>query len=334
MKCDLLRAYVRLYKTPPAKVRMDNSAQEQAKLLLFVLIQRHWAMHGESLTSLFKNMPGSLPAQMMRQVLSMEAERDGMRKAIMLHSILKNLIGNRMDRIITQLSISASGSSTRPGSSSLVQEDFELSLMQLTSAAKILFGSQFIIVDDVLARYSKPSPAVGEGEGEVYVALRHDAPSSILTPGLSPRLTPRPSPRPQGPSSISIKDAQMKQDLQILKLFNLLKTKMPELSRSYLASHPSVMGRSIMSRSRSSASKTVRHPNNETEIDQEGVLVSPDPLMGPAAGRSQPELMSLGRSVSFAATSPAPGMLPDEEQEKAMEEEDPDELITKGRGIK
>ena len=39
LRSDLIRGYVRLYKTPPARVRLDNSAQEQARLLLLVLVQ-------------------------------------------------------------------------------------------------------------------------------------------------------------------------------------------------------------------------------------------------------------------------------------------------------
>lgn len=308
MKCDMLRAYVRLYKTPPAKVRMDNSAQEQAKLLLFVLIQRHWAMHGESLSALFKAMPGTLPVHMSRQVQGMLSERDGMRKAIMLHSILKGLIGHRMDRIITQLSLSSSSSLTRPSNSSLVQEDFEQSLQQLTSAAKILYGSPAILVDDVLSRSPQPSD---ENPNEV----KRRQSSSNLASGMSPRFTPRGSPRPPGPSSLSIKEAQRQQDLTVIKLFNLLKQKMPELSRSYLSDHPTLIRRSMV---RAVTMAKAAAAGNDA------LLSSPEPTMAsPAAGSiaaaegpdgEGTDFMQLGRSVSFAALYPTPGLMLDEEE--------------------
>jgi hypothetical protein len=313
---------------------MDNTAQEQAKLLLFVLIQRHWAMHGESLSGLFKSMPGSLPAQMNRQVQGMESERDGMRKAILLHGILKSLIGHQVDRIITQLSLSSSSALNRSGNSSLVQEDFEQSLQQLTSAAKILYGSPVILVDEVLSRYSMPSD---EGPSD----LKSRPPSAIhIVTGLSPRLTPRASPRPLGPSSLSIKEAQRQQDAQIIKLFNMLKQKMPELSRSYLADHPSIGGLGRRSMAARAAVVAKRDPD-----DDDVTFVSPDPtllpagsvtMMAPGGRQRSAELMSLGRSVSFAALSPFPDQLLDEEIEllnrpDVEEAEDPNKLVVMGK---
>jgi hypothetical protein len=313
---------------------MDNTAQEQAKLLLFILIQRHWAMHGESLSGLFKSMPGSLSAQMNRQVQGMESERDGMRKAILLHGILKSLIGYQMDRIITQLSFSSSSAFNRPGNSSLVQEDFEQSLHQLTSAAKILYGSPVILVDEVLSRYSKPSE-----EGPSDLKSRPPSATNLVT-GLSPRLTPRASPRPQGPSSLSIKEMQRQQDAQIIKLFNMLKQKMPELSRSFLADHPSIGGFGRRSLAARAVVAAKRDPD-----DDDVTFVSPDPTLLPAGsvtavgkggGQRSTELMTLGRSVSFFALSPLPDQLLDEEidllnRPDMKEAEDPNELVVMGK---
>ena len=52
LRSDLIRGYVRLYKTPPARVRLDNSAQEQARLLLLVLVQVRGGGEGQGKGSL------------------------------------------------------------------------------------------------------------------------------------------------------------------------------------------------------------------------------------------------------------------------------------------
>ena len=59
--------YVRLYKTPPPKLRMDNTTEEQARILLLVLVQRHWKHHGPFITPFFEQL-GALQHKVLAQV--------------------------------------------------------------------------------------------------------------------------------------------------------------------------------------------------------------------------------------------------------------------------
>jgi hypothetical protein len=64
----------------------------QARILLLVLIRRHWQMHGPYLRELFP-ATGALEAQLVTQVDQLDREGDGARKAMSLHGLLKLLIG-------------------------------------------------------------------------------------------------------------------------------------------------------------------------------------------------------------------------------------------------
>lgn len=64
----------------------------QARLLLLVLIRRHWQMHGPYLRDLFPST-GALESQLLTQVDQLDREGDGARKAMSLHGLLKLLIG-------------------------------------------------------------------------------------------------------------------------------------------------------------------------------------------------------------------------------------------------
>ncbi|GAX72557.1 hypothetical protein CEUSTIGMA_g13.t1 [Chlamydomonas eustigma] len=142
LRSDFIRGYVRLYKTPPAKLRVDNSAEDQARLLLLLLVKRHWSFHGPVLLSYMDDL-GAMQAALKTKVDTMEGEQDGSRMALTLHSVLRTLINRKIDTIITQLNPKALSSAT-------IDPDFEDCLDRLTSATKILYGSRAIIVEDVL----------------------------------------------------------------------------------------------------------------------------------------------------------------------------------------
>jgi len=151
-----LRAYVRLYKTPPARVRNNFSTEEQVRLLLLVLISRHWSCHGPFLSKHFDGM-GSLQAKVREMSDTMVKEQDGMRKALMLHALLKVMINQRLDRLIEQVTPSRNSSST----TSALHPEFESGLLQLTTAVKVLYGERTILVDEIadMQRWECASPA-------------------------------------------------------------------------------------------------------------------------------------------------------------------------------
>ncbi len=66
---------------------------------------------------------------MRAQCEAVEQERDGARKALALHGLLKMLIHMKLDRLVTQLAPENLASSVDP--------DFEVSLMRLTQAVKV-----------------------------------------------------------------------------------------------------------------------------------------------------------------------------------------------------
>ncbi|KAJ9516593.1 hypothetical protein QJQ45_015227, partial [Haematococcus lacustris] len=123
----LIRAYVRVHKTPPAKLRLDNSDVEAARILLLLLIRRHWALHKEALLAAFPQT-GPLEPQLRSQADLLEKEGDGARKALALHGLLKLMIGRKLDRLVGQLSADSLALKVEP--------DFEESLSRLTSAVK------------------------------------------------------------------------------------------------------------------------------------------------------------------------------------------------------
>eukprot|EP00955_Chlamydomonas_euryale_P113651 366229-Chlamydomonas_euryale.AAC.4 len=63
---------------------------------------------------------------------TMVKEQDGMRKALMLHALLKVMINQRLDRLIEQVTPSRNSSST----TSALHPEFESGLLQLTTAVK------------------------------------------------------------------------------------------------------------------------------------------------------------------------------------------------------
>ncbi|KAJ9516501.1 hypothetical protein QJQ45_011148 [Haematococcus lacustris] len=147
----LIRAYVRLHKTPPAKLRLDNSDVEAARILLLLLIRRHWALHKEALLAAFPQA-GPLEPQLRSQAELLEKEGDGARKALALHGLLKLMIGRKLDRLVGQLSADSLALKVEP--------DFEESLSRLTSAVKqVLYGADVIVVDEILAPYDPAAQA-------------------------------------------------------------------------------------------------------------------------------------------------------------------------------
>ena len=64
------------------------------------------------------------------QVEGMEREHDGMRKALMLHAVLKALINRKLDRLVEQLQAQRDGAA-------VLDEGFETSLELLTTATKV-----------------------------------------------------------------------------------------------------------------------------------------------------------------------------------------------------
>ncbi|KAG1671286.1 hypothetical protein FOA52_010857 [Chlamydomonas sp. UWO 241] len=142
-RCEPLRAYVRLFKTPPARSRTHTNAEEQTRLLLLILISRHWRAHGPYLASQFGEM-GALQAKVAEQADAMDKEEDGMRKALLLHGLLKTMINRQLDKLVDQIS-SGRGAPAGWGG---VDPGFESSLARLTSATKVLYGSPAIVLED------------------------------------------------------------------------------------------------------------------------------------------------------------------------------------------
>lgn len=64
------------------------------------------------------------------QIEGMEREHDGMRKALMLHAVLKALINRKLDRLVEQLQAQRDGAA-------VLDEGFETSLELLTTATKV-----------------------------------------------------------------------------------------------------------------------------------------------------------------------------------------------------
>ncbi|GFH22096.1 hypothetical protein HaLaN_19507, partial [Haematococcus lacustris] len=63
-----------------------------ARILLLLLIRRHWALHKEALLAAFPQA-GPLEPQLRSQAELLEKEGDGARKALALHGLLKLMIG-------------------------------------------------------------------------------------------------------------------------------------------------------------------------------------------------------------------------------------------------
>lgn len=50
------------------QIRMDNSAEEQARVLLFLLVQRHWKMNGPSLMLAMRSLGPAVEGKLVMQV--------------------------------------------------------------------------------------------------------------------------------------------------------------------------------------------------------------------------------------------------------------------------
>ena len=192
LQSDFIRAYIRLFKTPPPKLRMDNSVEDQvgrykmllctslpatlraltnvsfglshshltiihtlpsppqARILLLVLVQFHWASHGPTLMGYLDEL-GALGPSVKAQAEAMELEQDGIRKAIMLHSVLRALVNRKLDNTVAQLTAKSLASSK-----DVVDPAFEDSLRRLTSATQVLYGSPCVVIQEALSRPPPP----------------------------------------------------------------------------------------------------------------------------------------------------------------------------------
>lgn len=72
-------------------------------MLLMVLVQRHWTLHGPRLMPLLEDL-GSLASSVRAQAEAMEREQDGVRKAVMMHGLLRAMVNMKLDLTVTQLS--------------------------------------------------------------------------------------------------------------------------------------------------------------------------------------------------------------------------------------
>lgn len=79
--------------------------------------------------------PAAASARVQAQAL--EHERDGARKALALHGLLKMMIGRKLDRLVAQLSPDAL--------SQCVDADFEDGLNRLTTAVKVRLFDAWVV---------------------------------------------------------------------------------------------------------------------------------------------------------------------------------------------
>ncbi|GMH35347.1 hypothetical protein BSKO_03215 [Bryopsis sp. KO-2023] len=140
MKSDIMRSYIRLYRTPVAPKATSQDEEQSLGMCLLMLVNRHWEISKKALVG-FISKTGNQEPILLEKVSRIQHEINGLRKAQIYHNVLNLLCEHFLTDVKTKLS---------PNGMKQDPDSVEPTLMRLLGAVKVMYGYNFILEEDLL----------------------------------------------------------------------------------------------------------------------------------------------------------------------------------------